>query len=399
MNRREFIENNLKLGLGITLFPTLMSSCSNSKPIFSERINYKGKIIIVGAGTAGLFAGYVLHKNGIDFQIIEASSGFGGRVRKKEDFSDFPIDIGAEWIHTDPSILSELLGEPKINVDIELIEYNPKKISVVENNVLKNADYLSEYYSEHKFKKTTWFDYLNKYVVAKIEHNIVYNSPITEIDYSLDKVSVKNSNGDIFNGDKVLVTVPLSILKNDMINFIPKWSPKRVEALRTVEMSPGLKVFIEFSEKFYPDVIVGDMNAMINDGYYKTFYDVAYKKDSNRNIFGMFATGRPAAKYCKMESDQRIVDTIVAELDLMFDGMASKSYKKHFVQNWSNEQFIQGAYSHFTGSVNKTVKTLTEPLKDKVYFAGEAFNQNGETATVHGAGESAYEALQKMFKI
>ncbi len=51
------------------------------------------KVVIVGAGVAGLTAGYLLEQSGVEFEILEARSEYGGRVRKLEGFADFPIDI------------------------------------------------------------------------------------------------------------------------------------------------------------------------------------------------------------------------------------------------------------------------------------------------------------------
>lgn len=54
-------------------------------------------IFIIGAGAAGITAGHLLAEEGVDFEIFEASDTYGGRVRKVDDFVDFPIDVGAEW--------------------------------------------------------------------------------------------------------------------------------------------------------------------------------------------------------------------------------------------------------------------------------------------------------------
>ena len=41
-------------------------------------------VIIIGAGLSGLSCALHLQKNGIPFQILEASDGIGGRVRTDE---------------------------------------------------------------------------------------------------------------------------------------------------------------------------------------------------------------------------------------------------------------------------------------------------------------------------
>ena len=66
-------------------------------------------ILIVGGGAAGMSAAYTLDYLGINYTLLEASNHTGGRVRDTHDFLDVPIDLGAEWIHTDPNILQDLL--------------------------------------------------------------------------------------------------------------------------------------------------------------------------------------------------------------------------------------------------------------------------------------------------
>ena len=61
----------------------------------------EGKVVVVGAGAAGLVAAKLLKDHGAQVQVLEASSRFGGRVRDAPaDFADFRVAVGAEWCHT-----------------------------------------------------------------------------------------------------------------------------------------------------------------------------------------------------------------------------------------------------------------------------------------------------------
>ena len=86
--------------------------------------NYEGKVIVVGAGAAGLAAAKVLEQNNIDYKILEASDRYGGRLKKNTTLADFPIDIGAEWIHSAPIVLNKLKGKAGDQIDEELIPYH-----------------------------------------------------------------------------------------------------------------------------------------------------------------------------------------------------------------------------------------------------------------------------------
>jgi lysine-specific histone demethylase 1B len=68
MKRRDFLKQSAFVSLGGLLLPSqLLSSCK--KESLFEEIKFDGKVLIIGAGAAGLYAGYLLQSKGIDFQI------------------------------------------------------------------------------------------------------------------------------------------------------------------------------------------------------------------------------------------------------------------------------------------------------------------------------------------
>jgi len=56
------------------------------------------KVVVIGAGIAGLTAARILLEAGIDCQIVEARNRVGGRICQAREF-DVPVDLGASWIH------------------------------------------------------------------------------------------------------------------------------------------------------------------------------------------------------------------------------------------------------------------------------------------------------------
>lgn len=62
---------------------------------------FQGNIIIVGAVASELAAAKKLEEEEISYQILEATYKVGVKIQKNETFADFPIDLGAEWIHED----------------------------------------------------------------------------------------------------------------------------------------------------------------------------------------------------------------------------------------------------------------------------------------------------------
>ncbi|MEO8609973.1 MAG: NAD(P)/FAD-dependent oxidoreductase [Chloroflexota bacterium] len=67
--------------------------------------------IIIGAGAAGLAAGRMLHDAGYDILILEARDRIGGRAWTDYTIADFPIELGAEFIHGEHAATHDLVWQ------------------------------------------------------------------------------------------------------------------------------------------------------------------------------------------------------------------------------------------------------------------------------------------------
>jgi lysine-specific histone demethylase 1B len=186
-----------------------------------------------------------------------------------------------------------------------------------------------------------------------------------------------------------LVTVPISILKSEVISFSPALPESKIEAFSKIGMGPGLKVFLKFKKQFYPDNIIG---SKVCSAY---FNDTTGKKTKD-SIMIAFIMGKKAKLLCEF-SDDMIIKSIVQELDLFFKGKASKNLLDSKVFNFAKKPFIKGAYSYNTIEMGNAREIAAQSLNNKLYFAGEAMNINGNHQTIHGAMESSKIAIEHMF--
>jgi monoamine oxidase len=358
--------------------------------------NYDGKIIIVGAGASGLAAAKVLEQNNIDYIILEATNRYGGRLKKDTTLADFPIDIGAEWLHSAPITLNKLKGKQGTEIDEELIPYRLDNTASWDGEEYKvnphwQNNFMYNFLPESKFKTSTWYDFVNENIAKTVKHKIQYNSPVNAIDYSGNNVIVKTNNGKTYEADRILVTVSIGVLKSNLITFIPEMNKENRKAIESITFHPGFKVAMKFSEKFYPDAIT----CKVKNGE-KGFYDIAFKKNVQTNVLGFLCTGNETQKYYNLKSEQEIISSLLEELDEMFDGKASKFYSGEYIlENWGQYEFIQGTWTQAIHEKRSYLKIINQPLDNKVYFAGEIYDTYQQMG-VPGAILSGYYAIDKL---
>ena len=358
--------------------------------------NYDGKVIIVGAGASGLAAAKVLEQNNIDYIILEATNRFGGRLKKDTTLADFPIDIGAEWLHSAPITLNKLKGKRGTEIDEELIPYHLDSTASWDGKEYKvdphwQNNFMYNFLPESKFKTSTWYDFVNENIAETVKHKIQYNSPVNSIDYSSNNVIVKTKSGKTFEADRIIVTVSIGVLKSNVITFIPEMNKENRKAIESITFHPGFKVAMKFSEKFYPDAIT----CKVENGE-KGFYDIAFKKDVQTNVLGFLCTGNETQKYYNLKSEQEIISSLLEELDEMFDGKASTFYSGEYIlENWGQHKFTQGAWTQAIQEKKSTLKAINQPLDNKVYFAGEIYDPYQQMG-VPGAILSGYYSIDKL---
>ena len=359
---------------------------------FAEnRAQKKTNVIIIGGGAAGLTAGYFLKQEGVDFQILEAENIFGGRMKIDKQFTDFPIPLGAEWLHVHKKALTQIVNDSSIHVKTDTKRYNPKdKLGYFEDGRLYLEDIGRS--DDQKFVNSSWFDFFNEHIVPHVSQDIDFNTQVTSIDYTKSKIKVTAFNDNIYEADHVIVTVPLKILQNRVTDFTPPLPKDKQTAIKKAKVWPGIKVFIEFKEPFYP-AILAFPDSETKKGQ-RLYYDAAYAQNTNNNIMGMFAVGKQSEKYRSL-SEHKLISFILDELDQIFNGLATKTYLKHIIQRWDKEPFIHSAY--LADSESYTIpKILSRHIYHKLFFAGEAYTDGKDWGAVHNAAKAGAEAVYKI---
>lgn len=358
--------------------------------------DFDGNVIIVGAGPSGLFCGYTLKYLGVDnFEILEANPNhYGGRVRENKEFLDVPVDVGAEWIHVNPAILEDLLLFDETSPMPETIEYNPQSYDAYTGGVLRSLNWMRFFYSEYKFRNTTWYSYLNQFVYPYVAANLKLGSAVQTIDYTdPGTIRVSTSDGIVFEADYVVLAVPASILHDGDIEFIPPLPSWKLDALAKVRTAPGMKLWMEFDEQFYADVVLPGGISVYRSEDTMFYFNAVFRKPTDRKVLAQFLVG---SEVDRIEmTDEEAVGAALRDLDEIFSGAATKHFlNRSLVQNWSKEPFIKGAYATNYDDYYYDLPTLAKSVGDRLYFSGDSFTYH--TSMVHGAAITGREVAERI---
>ncbi|TAE14350.1 MAG: FAD-dependent oxidoreductase [Bacteroidetes bacterium] len=413
-----------------------------------------GKVLIIGAGVAGLATAQMLRKSGVEVQILEATSRYGGRVHTLTDYGKTPIEAGAEFVHGGKSAWAELADihhKTMLNINnFEDVYYFEQRLWSEEeayahedfakvdayNSLIEEADFsdtegfismaqflhvidcppnvrhiadawLSVDYGTSSYRidaralqkaRQQWSAgeqnfYFEKAGFAELVEQafadalpcVLLEKPITQIHYSEQGVKVETPAGEAWEGQAVVLTVPLGVLKKYLITFSPALPAEKEKAIETIGIDAGMKILLTFSKAFWTP----EVGAIFGKGYIPEFYPSA--KDGEA-ILTALVMGENASHLSKL-GEEEAIKMALRELDAMLGKPdASTYFVKGKMIDWGNTPFQWGAYSYPSYQSEEARTVLAKPIPP-LYFAGEATHTEGHFATVHGALETAYRAV------
>lgn len=235
----------------------------------------------------------------------------------------------------------------------------------------------------------------------QVKDLIKLNTPVTSIDYNGDTIVITDANGEQMEAKKVVVTVPVSILKSSSINFSPGLPSSMTSAMSRIGMDPSIRVVIDFKKNFW-----GESAGFIWGG---TSFPHCFNAGVGRSEFfktlSITINGAKAAELSAMGAD--MVNVILAELDAVYGGQATQFVRRDLdtnqvisiIQDWSKEEYIKGGISYpLPNATLADREALGQPIKEKLFFAGEATDISGDSGTVNGALASAERVAEQVIK-
>ena len=228
-----------------------------------------------------------------------------------------------------------------------------------------------------------------------------FSSPVKKIEWEAGRVSLTTQGGEVFSGGKAIVTVPLGILQHsdapglETIQFLPAIGD-RVEAARQMGYGTVIKILLQFSNCFW-NKKHSKAGFFLSDEPVPTWW--TQLPDNNPLLTGWM----PGAALESLPGIKAgdLPELCLSSLAAIF-GVDIPFLKQQLtgikIVDWTEEPFIRGGYSFETVESAAARQVLNLPLRDTLFFAGEALHEGDSPATVEAAFASGKKTAGKIIR-
>jgi monoamine oxidase len=218
-------------------------------------------------------------------------------------------------------------------------------------------------------------------------------------------VATAASAGETYDSRAVVVTIPVSLLHGDargegVIRFSPEITTVR-EAAAKVAMGQVRRIALLLDRPLVEllderrRAQLAQLTFVHARGVDVPVWWTSFPLRTNL-VIGW--AGGPAAIALEGRGgsfESRAVESLASALDLDRRRVA-RHVVASFSHDWGHDPFARGAYSYPLVGGADVAGRLAKPVKHTIFVAGEATDEAGRTATVHGAIASGYRAAEQV---
>jgi monoamine oxidase len=402
------------------------------------------KVVVVGAGAAGLGAALRLAAGRVSFTLLEARSRAGGRAYTVTD-GMFPLDLGSGWLHSaDRNPWTRIAAEAGFTIDktlplwgtqsfdlgfsaedqsgfgvasrsfherLEAIGRNATDCSAAELlepdcrfNPLLNA--ISSYVNGIELDQVSAQDN-NNYADTGVNWRVVegygaaiaaqavglpiqFDCPVTLIDHRGKRLAIETALGRV-TADTIILTVPTPLIAAQEIRFRPELTDKvATAAALPLGLADKLIMTVDEPELLPVDGhLVGNPKVIATGSYH-------LRPFGRPLIEGFF--GGQLAHELEAAGPGAFFDFAVAELVKLFGTGVRARLSPHIETGWARDPFARGSYSYALPGYADARAKLAAPVDGRLFFAGEACSRHDFT-TAHGAYLTGIEAANEIIAL
>ncbi|MGD0192305.1 MAG: FAD-dependent oxidoreductase [Rhizomicrobium sp.] len=402
------------------------------------------KVVIVGAGMAGLSAAHTLAKRHISFVLVEARDRIGGRAFTDKSLN-MPFDQGCAFLHAPRgNPLTPRLAERGLTIaqgplhpaiyfssdndgpravkafDIAFAELERALTQAGQHgDDLAAADlvYARTVYDRlasfalgpdqtgvnlTQLSTLDWYTNLNLNAgrdgrvkdglgtfVAGFGAGfpVTLSSTVTRIDWHGPNVRVETSTGSI-DAEACIITVPVGVLRAGSITFAPTLPAAKQAAIAGIAMGTMNKIALAFRPGALPPEHDLWLYQVRKDGAIADVMMRPFGYDMTVHY-----TGGDFAREVELLTKADQVQLALSSVTDIYGNDVASGCTGGAVTRWSRDPFSQGSHSAALPGQAHQRSELAKPVADKLFFAGEACASTW-ASSLPGAFQSGHTAAR-----
>lgn len=333
------------------------------------------KVLVLGAGMAGLVAAHELSKLGHDVTILEARTRPGGRVYTlREPFADgLYAEAGAARIPDNHEITLKYVKE----LGLQLEPFYPSRLNAVRFDRGRREEVTIEGYTDamtqnyggelgdrperwHKIKGGS--DLLPKAFAEKLAGKIQYGAAVVKIEQEANHARVvflNKGRQETLAADKIICTIPFSVLRDVQM---PGLSARKKEVINNTRYDAVSRVYLQTRNRFWEEK---GLNGFAFTRGAIEIWQPTWSQPGPRGILMTYARPGEAERITKLKEKDRIESTL-KQLNGIFSGLR-ENFEAGISKCWMEDEWSRGAWA-FIGLTDFFTASAPE---GRIHFAGE----------------------------
>lgn len=214
-----------------------------------------------------------------------------------------------------------------------------------------------------------------------------FETVVERLEWKENKARLYAGNGETFEANRVIITVPLSLLQTKQITFQPE-VPEYDATVGDICVGSVIKVVLQFSSPFWMEY-QKDIGFIFSNELIPTWWAQA---PEGAPILTGWLGGPPSVSFAH-DSDEELLEKAISSLSAIFRKPVPElrtMLTAFLLSRSGQDEWTQGAYSYDSPASQTARKVLGTPILSTIYLAGEALYEGPSPGTVEAALSSGF---------
>lgn len=356
------------------------------------------RVVVAGAGLAGLVAAYELSRAGHDVSLLEARPRAGGRVwTVRAPFAEGQhAEAGAARIPAEHELTIQYvrhfgLSLERFYPERNFVHYRRGRRETIDWKSFE--DKLGQYFGfefgpdpRRIFRVRGGNDLLPQAFAERLGGRVVYDAAVVAVEQDERGVRVRFARGgarQTVAADYFVCTIPFPVLRR--VEFVPPLAEDKRRVVETMQYTSASRVLVQLKSRVWGEPRLSGFGVTDDP---TEIWQPTHTQAGAHGILTTYPRGPLSEKLTAMPEEARLSSTVEL-LERVFPG-ARAGYAAGLSKCWQEDEWALGAWGH---PDEKLLPVITRP-EGRVHFAGE--HASRLASWMQGALESGLRAAREI---